>query len=179
MGDVVSFAKAGQTDIFSMFDAACPSLPEETNREVVETAQRSVGATNTNKPATTRAACLVIVALSAIGIALSFFSASSVERRTVVASEFSSKDAAVAAPAEAIEQSVNHRFDGAFSGSFSSNLVMTDEFTLDHLQTDDPAWRLSRETWLAHIAALESNPFYQQVVREKRLFSMTHPDQPE
>ena len=63
--------------------------------------------------------------------------------------------------------------------AFSSDLVVSDEFTLDYLQADNPRWRQSRESWLAHIAALERNPFYLKVVREKRLFSMTHPDRSE
>ena len=73
MGEVVSIAKARQTDIFSMFDEACPSLPEETNHGVLETARRSISDGKSNKPSRFRTACLIIGTVSFVGIALSFF----------------------------------------------------------------------------------------------------------
>ena len=64
MGEVVSIAKARQTDIFSMFDEACPSLPEETNHGVLETARRSISDGKSNKPSRFRTACLIIGTVS-------------------------------------------------------------------------------------------------------------------
>jgi len=170
MGEVVSFAKARQTDIFSMFDTACPSLPEEINREVVDTAVRSVGERKLDKPASFRAACLLIAAVSVCGIALSFFSDSDAERLAGLSNGQGSN---------AANDVVSSKNRNPVEGAFSSNIVVTEEFTLDHLQSDDISWRHSRETWLAHIAAMEGHPHYQQVLREKRLFSLTHPDQSE
>lgn len=180
MGEVVSIAKARQTDIFSMFDEACPSLPEETNHGVFETARRSISDGKSNKPSRFRTACLIIGTVSFVGIALSFFVGKNVERRTIVGSEIVTRGD-VASAADAVEQANRHSVKSYLpnDGVFSSNIVVTDEFTLDHPQTDNPRWRQSRETWLAHIAALERNPYYLQVVREKRLFSMTFPDQAE
>ena len=164
MGEVVSFEKARQTDIFSMFDSACPPLPEETNREVVETATLSVGDGKQKNPASFRAACLMIATVSLCGVAaLSFVGKSDAER---------SVDGSLERTLDTDAQPGN--------SAFSSSIVVTDEFTLDHLNAvADTNWRDSRETWLAHIAAMEGHPYYQQVAREKRLFSLTHPDQPE
>jgi hypothetical protein len=146
MGEVVSFAKARQADIFSMFDSACPALAEETNRDVLETAERSVDAQKPRKSVSFRTACLLIASLSVIGVATSYLSG--VGKRGQLAADL----------------------------NFSADLVVTEEFTLAPAQADDPEWRQSREAWLAHIAALENNPYYQQVMREKRLFSLTYPD---
>ena len=146
MGEVVSFAKARQADIFSMFDSTCPALSEETNRDVMETAERSVDAQKPGRSLSFRAACLLIASLSVVGIAASFYGGTGTQGQL------------------------------ATDLNFSADLVVTEEFTLAPAQADDPVWRHSREAWLAHIAALENNPYYQQVVREKRLFSLTYPD---
>lgn len=146
MGEVVSLAKARQADVFSMFDAACPSLPEETNRDVIETAERSVGAATAGSSVKFRTACLLIAILSTVGLAASFLGAPDTQGQLV--------------------RDLN----------FSSNLVVTDEFIIAPAHADDPAWRQSREAWLAHIAKLENHPYFQQVLREKRLFSLTYPD---
>ena len=183
MGEVVSIAKARQTDVFSMFDAACPSLPEETDRGVLETARRSVGDGKSIKPTRFRTSCLIIGAISFAGIALSFIVGTNVERRTIVGREIATRgDVAFASKsADATMQVYQHSDNSNLPNddAFSSDLVVSDEFTLDYLQADNPRWRQSRESWLAHIAALERNPFYLKVVREKRLFSMTHPDRSE
>lgn len=146
MGEVVSFAKARQADIFSMFDSACPALSEDTCRDVMETAERSVDAQKPGNSVSFRTACLLIAVLSVIGVAASFIGG--VGKQGQLAGDL----------------------------NFSADLVVTEEFTIAPAQADDPAWRHSREAWLAHIAALENNPYYQQVVREKRLFSLTYPD---
>jgi len=178
MGEVVSFAKARQNDIFSMFDAACPLLPDETNREVVETAERSVGDKKSFGPDSFRAACLLIAVVSLCGLTLSFFGGSDVERHksTVVDLSSASVENIPGLASESTGSNGTGEKRYASDGAFSSNLVATDEFTLDHLHADKSAWRNNREAWLAHIASLENHPYYQKVVREKRLFSLTHPD---
>jgi hypothetical protein len=159
MGEVVSFAKASQSDVFSMFDDACPALPEDTDREMIVTATRTVGDKSKLQSTRFRSACVVIGALSVLGVLL-----------TVVATGglTSGRQGVHSAPL-----------------NFSSDLVVTDEFTLDHssntvsndlVSNGEPAWRHSREAWLAHIAALENDPTYRRVVREKRLFALTYPD---
>lgn len=170
MGEVVSIAKARQTDIFSMFDAACPSLPEEASREVIETALRSVGGAKSDKTTSFRAACIVIAVISLFGLALSYFNSFPVQQRASMGGEVSTQNQGRQAMLE---------MQYAVDGAFSSNLVETEEFTLGQGQSDNPAWRHSRESWLAEISSLESHPYYQQVVREKRLFSLAHPDQSE
>jgi len=163
MGEVVSIAKAKQTDIFSMFDSGCPALPEITDEAVIHSASRSVARVEVKKPGASRVACLVIGGVSLIGIALSYLTAETSTNRDLTSSV------------------AGHSLltaDSALIGSFSSDLIVTEEFTLNTQVLDERAWRLSREAWLAHIAALERDPAYQQILREKRLFAMTYPDQP-
>lgn len=160
MGEVVSFAKASQSDVFSMFDDACPALPEDTDREMIVTATRSVGDKNKLQSTRFRSACVVIGALSILGVLL-----------TVVATGGLTSGG----------QGTN-----SATLNFSSDLVVTDEFTLDHsgnsgssnlgANNGEPAWRHTREAWLAHIATLENDPTYRRVLREKRLFALTYPD---
>ncbi len=70
MGEVINISRASDLDIFSEFDAQCPSIPEE-----IDTAIRAcaLGAVNQNtsaaKPASFRAICVVVVLVSLVALA--------------------------------------------------------------------------------------------------------------
>lgn len=179
MGEVVSFAKARQTDIFSIFDSTCPTLPEDTDREVVQTAKQSVGVVDKKNHTTFRAAFMLIAALSFFGVVFSIASDSNTGHYVSRGAGASLKEPSAPRLASGLNAQAVAEIHYPSSGVFSSSIVATDEFTVDTLASRNPAWRHSREAWLAHIAALENHPYYQQVLREKRLFSLTHPDRSE
>ena len=163
MGNVVSIAKARQTDVFSMFDSGCPALPEQTDLQIMQAAAKSADQQKAESPAAFRIACFAICGVSLIGIMLSYLS-DTLPGRYPETSSVSSAPMAAAAPnvnqlRRSREQQVQEVSSAsAFINNFSSNLVVTEEFTLASTPFVDAAWRTSRETWLAHLATLESDP---------------------
>lgn len=168
MGEVISFSRARQTDIFSMFDSVCPALPETYEQEVVDSAARSVGQQTQQNPVSFRSACLLITMVCLIAIA--------------VAHILLATDAQHSVNTGSTDNALESQFLGKkfFSGEqpFSDELVETEEIPAYALKptADDPPWRGSKEAWIAHIAKLEREPGYQLVILEKQLFALAYPD---
>lgn len=65
MGEVISISRASDLDIFSEFDAQCPTIPEEVDTAIRACALNAVAPyTSATKPASFRAACGVVVLVS-------------------------------------------------------------------------------------------------------------------
>ena len=152
MGEVVSIRRTTDDDLFDFFNASCPSVPVELDEKIRHSASRAVQGqeiVNVGRPSF-RTACLLIASVSLVGIIL----------------------------VRGVSARWNDAVESAASYSSSANNVVNSP----ELAAAQPviaatdSWRRSRSAWAEYIEKLESDPFYQYVLSERRRFKAQYPE---
>ena len=146
MGEIISIKRSKDDDLLDQFQSVCPQVPAELDEAVRNTATRALGEYQTPKNKTSfKTVCVVVAAVSIIGV--------SIVRG--VTTRWNNAVEAVAAYPQFAEPAMGAAHS-AGSGSADS-------------------WRRTRSEWAAYIQHLESDPFYQHVLEEKRRFKQRYP----
>jgi len=148
MGEIVRFKRSVDDDLSAHFLEACSSVPEELNLKMRDAAMRALGTSaSAHSRPSFKVVCLVVIAACLIGTMLA--------------------------------RGVTSRWNNAVDSSVASQITMPDaepQFAAAHpTRSDVDSWRRTRGAWAEYISRLESDPYYQYVVQEKRRFEARYP----
>ncbi len=83
MGEVISISRVSDVDIFSQFDAHCPSIPEEIDSRIPRSARKAVDNNiRSDRPHHFRNHCVILVVLSVVVLAAVKLASSAIARQT-------------------------------------------------------------------------------------------------
>lgn len=146
MGEVINIKRSKDDDLLDRFQSACPQVPAELDEVVRNAATSALGEYRPPKSsASFKTVCLVVAAACLIGV-------------SIVRGVTSRWDKAVESVA-AYPQTMEPVQMGA---------------ALPAERNDADSWRRTRSEWEAYILHLESDPFYQYVLEEKRRFNQQY-----
>ncbi len=125
MGDVISIRRQGDNDIYRIFDARGPILPDDLDDKIKTAAARALGKKTPQGDGAFRSACLIVVCLSLLGI--------------VVAQRI--QYASVSAPQATVASAAQAGVPLPFAAAKTPQ--------------NDVHWRQSEQSWSSHIEQLE------------------------
>ena len=152
MGEVVSIRRTTDDDLFDFFNASCPKVPVELDEKVKRSAGRAVQGqeiVNVGRPSF-RTACLLVASVSLIGLML--------VRGVSVRWN------------DAVESAAS------YANSTSSTANQPQLAAAQPVSSTVDSWRRNKSAWAAYIETLESDPFYQHVLSERRKFKERYPE---
>ena len=169
MGDIVSIKRSNDDDLFVHFESACPKVPADVDDIIRQSAARALGGDQASpyKPSF-RNVFLVVGGVCGIAMMLSYGvttrwnnAVDSAARKAAspVIARAVSDELASGAEASGVETAVAAQLSAALPSSGSAN-----------------SWQRTRGAWAEYITRLESDPYYQYVLQEKRRFESRYPN---
>lgn len=147
MGEVINFKRSKDDDLLDQFQSVCPLVPPELDDVVQNTATQALGNYQPKKSSTSfKTVCLVVAAASVLGVSI----------------------------VRGVTTRWNNAVEAVASYQPSEPLQMGAALPSDAGSAD--SWRRTRTEWAEYIRHLESDPFYQYVLEEKRRFKEQFPD---
>jgi len=147
MGEVISIKRSTDDDLLEQFKTACPEVPAQLNEIIGNAATSALGERPADKPGLSyKTVCLVVVGACMLGTIIV----------RGVSTRWHNAVNSVAVYTEPVE-----------SLQVGAALPME--------QSSEQSWRRTQSEWAAYIQHLESDPFYQYVLEEKRRYQQSYP----
>jgi len=147
MGEVISIKRSTDNDLLDQFLLACPEVPAQLNDTIGNAASQALGTHQITKQGLSfKTVCLVVAAACMLGV----FIVRGISTRW---HDAVNSVASYSQPVEPLQISA------ALPGE----------------QSSARSWRRTQSEWAAYIQHLESDPFYQYVLEEKRRYQQSYP----
>ncbi len=175
MGEVISITRSTDDDLRVSFLSACPEVPMELNDTIHGAASHALGTTRSRVAPvglSFKTVCLAVAGSCLVGVVVLRDIAPGWNDKVEVTRDLATPQMAAAVasldfnPSDSMEGE-STAFATAGSETQGSGTLVRD--------TSQESWQRSQSAWAAYIARLESDPYYQYVVQEKRRFEARHP----